>query len=200
MACIIEPKLNQNGESVPWDPAQIPLTKPFVNIATTAYKLLFTSDDMRFVKTYSSIYSFFHKNTRKVNFEIGYSKNAAWFDSLSEKQSDYVYFFVDGFYEATYLTDENDSNTSLIQIDAKLIDFDARFRQTNPSTQSFKSPSSPSLMNNPFVQRKNKLSPSLMMSPPQKYNKLPHLKFNLMILLLLFLNILQFYDNQVPIQ
>ncbi len=168
MACIIELKLNQNSESVPWNLAQISSTKPFVNIATTAYELLFTSGDMRFVKTYSSIYSSFHKNTHKVNFEIGYSKNAAQFDSLSEKWSDYVYFFVDRFYEVTYLTNENDSNTSFIQINAKLIDFDARFRQTNPSTQSFKSPSSSSLMNNSFMQRRNKLSSSSIMSSSQK--------------------------------
>src|SRR5687767_14206089 len=127
MACIMELKLNKYGELLPWDPAEIPSTKPFINIATTAYEPLSTSGDMRFVKTHSSIYSSFHKNTRKVNFEIGYSKNAIWFDSLSEKWSDYVYSFVGGFYEATYSTSEGDPNATFTQIDAKLIDFDARF-------------------------------------------------------------------------
>ena len=90
---------------------------------------------MKFIKTNSSIYSSFHKNTRRINFEIGYSKNATWFDSLSEKWSEYVYFFVGGFYEETYSTDEIDPSAMLTQIDARIIDYDARFRQANTLPQ-----------------------------------------------------------------
>jgi len=135
MACVMDLKLNQHGEAIPWDPAQIPPTKPFVNIATTAHEPLSTTGDMKFIKTNSSIYSSFHKNTCRINFEIGYSKNATWFDSLSEKWSEYVYFFVGGFYEETYSTDEIDPSAMLTQIDARIIDYDARFRQANTLPQ-----------------------------------------------------------------
>jgi hypothetical protein len=149
----MDPKLDQNGEPIPWDPSQIPSTKPFVNIATTAHESLSTIGNMKFVKTNSSVYSTFHKNTRKINFEIGYSNDATWFDSLSEKWLDYVYFFVGGFYEATYSINEKDPNTMITKIDAKIIDYDARFRQTN--TQTSKSPTSLNPSTNAFAQRRS---------------------------------------------
>ncbi|GBC04010.1 hypothetical protein RclHR1_05470001 [Rhizophagus clarus] len=162
MACIIDPKLDQNNQPIPWDPMQIPSTKPFVNIATTAYEPLITVDNMKLVKTSTSIYSSFHKNARKINFEIGYSKDATWFDSVSEKWLDYAYFFVGGFYEATYSTNEKETFT---QVDAKIIDYDARFKQANTLSQISKSSNSPNSLTNVFAQRR---SASSTPQTPQK--------------------------------
>ena len=61
MACILEPKIGQDGEILKWDPAEIPSTKPFINIATTPSETLSTHGDMNFVKTCSQIYSIFHE-------------------------------------------------------------------------------------------------------------------------------------------
>ncbi len=165
MACVMDLKLNQHGEAIPWDPAQIPSTKPFVNIATTAHEPLSTTGDMKFIKTNSSIYSSFHKNTRRINFEIGYSKNATWFDSLSEKWSEYVYFFVGGFYEETYSTDEIDPSAMLTQIDARIIDYDARFRQANTLPQP-KSSTSLNPLTSAFAQQRS-ASSSAPQTPQQ---------------------------------
>ncbi|GES84728.1 hypothetical protein GLOIN_2v1873041 [Rhizophagus clarus] len=162
MACIIDPKLDQNNQPIPWDPMQIPSTKPFVNITTTAYEPLITVDNMKLVKTSTSIYSSFHKNARKINFEIGYSKDATWFDSVSEKWLDYAYFFVGGFYEATYSTNEKETFT---QVDAKIIDYDARFKQANTLSQISKSSNSPNSLTNVFAQRR---SASSTPQTPQK--------------------------------
>ena len=85
MACKIEPKLGQDGQLAKWDPKQIPSTKPFVRIVTSAYEPVTTIDNMRFVKTRSLIYIPFHKEARYVNFEIGYPKEAKWLEFVTEK-------------------------------------------------------------------------------------------------------------------
>src|SRR6266487_2242258 len=110
MATIMEPKIGPNGERVPWDPAKIPSTKPFVNITTTAYEPLTSLDDINFVKTQSSIYSSFHKNARTINFEIGYSKEAKWLETLNNKWMEYSNFYVGGFLEEVYSVKETNTN------------------------------------------------------------------------------------------
>src|SRR6185437_4124544 len=135
MATIMEPKLDQNGEPLPWDPTTIPSTKPFVNISTTAYEPLTTFENMNFVKTRSSIYSSFHRTSRSVNFEVGYLKDAKWFESLNEKWTEFSTFFVAGFLESVYEQDSTNTESIFAQIDAKIIDYDPRFRQQNTSAQ-----------------------------------------------------------------
>ena len=158
MACKIEPKLGQDGQLAKWDPKQIPSTKPFVRIVTSAYEPVTTIDNMRFVKTRSLIYTPFHKEARYVNFEIGYPKEAKWLEFVTEKWADYANFFVAGFFEAIYTASENGTTTTYAQIDAKNIDYDIRFRHPNSpenlSVQSVQSPSS-----NAFAQRRNRISP-----------------------------------------
>ncbi|PKC53070.1 hypothetical protein RhiirA1_404546, partial [Rhizophagus irregularis] len=72
------------------------------------------------VKTRSLIYSPFHQTTRYINFEVGYSKDVRWLDSLNDKWNDYANFFVGGFLEVIYSTNDR----TYAQIDAKLIDYD----------------------------------------------------------------------------
>ena len=155
MACKIEPKLGQDGQPAKWDPKQIPSTKPFVRIVTSAYEPVTTIDNMRFVKTRSLIYTPFHKEARYVNFEIGYPKEAKWLEFVTEKWADYANFFVAGFFEAIYTASENGTTTTYAQIDAKNIDYDIRFRHPNsPENVPVQSPS-----NNAFAQRRNRISP-----------------------------------------
>jgi len=123
----MEPKVGPNGERLKWEPMQIPSTKPFVNISTSANEPLTTYENMNFVKTRSLIYSPFHQVARYINFEVGYSKDAKWFDSINEKWNEYANFFIGGFLEAIY----SDNDKMYAQIDAKLIDYDVRFRSQN---------------------------------------------------------------------
>ena len=83
MAIIMEPRKDSNSKNVPWNSTTIPPSKPFVNICTTAYEPVASVDDLNFVKTRSSIYSSFHKNARTINFDIGYPKEAKWFETHS---------------------------------------------------------------------------------------------------------------------
>jgi len=151
MACIFEPRLGRDGEILKWDPAQIPSTKPFVNIATSASEPLSTYDNMNFVKTRSLIYSAFHQTARYVNFDIGYSNEAKWLEFLKDKWKDYANFFVGGFLEAIYSINEKGFDTTYAQINAKLVDYDVRFRNQSNSPQSSKSPS---VTTNAFSQRR----------------------------------------------
>ena len=153
MACKIEPR-NKDGELVNWDPSQIPPSKPFVKIVTSAYEQMTTFNDMRFIKTRSLIYTPFHKESRYVNFEIGYSKEAKWLDFVSDKWANFANFFVAGFFEAVYTATEKGLPVTYVQIDAKIIDYDARFRQSNTPTANNLS-TSPSTPPNVFAQRRN---------------------------------------------
>jgi|ERR1051325_2243185 hypothetical protein len=153
MACKIEPR-NKDGELVNWDPSQIPPSKPFVKIVTSAYEQMTTFNDMRFIKTRSLIYTPFHKESRYVNFEIGYSKEAKWLDFVSDKWANFANFFVAGFFEAVYTATEKGLPVTYVQIDAKIIDYDARFRQSNTPTANNLS-ISPSTPPNVFAQRRN---------------------------------------------
>ena len=85
MACILEPRIGIDGNILKWDPAEIPSTKPFVNIATSAYGTLTTQGNMNFVRTRSLIYSAFHQSARYINFNIGYSNKSKWLDFLKDK-------------------------------------------------------------------------------------------------------------------
>ncbi|RIA81059.1 hypothetical protein C1645_837591 [Glomus cerebriforme] len=85
IATIMEPKIDLNGKMIPWEPTNIPSSKPFINISTTVCKLMTLLEDMNFVKTQSSIYSSFHKNICTISFNIGYSKEAKWFEILNDK-------------------------------------------------------------------------------------------------------------------
>jgi hypothetical protein len=132
--------------------------KPFVHFITSASEPLTAQDDMNFVKTKSLIYSSFHKTARYVDFEVGYPKDAKWFDSLSDKWTEYSNFYVGGFLEAIY---SPDPSTTYIQVDAKMIDYDTRFRSSNTSTPNNQSPaSSQKSPMNAFAQRRAKLSPN----------------------------------------
>jgi len=104
-------------------------TKPFVNIATSASEPLSTYD----------------------NFDIGYSNEAKWLEFLKDKWNDYANFFVGGFLEAIYSINEKGSDTTYAQINAKLVDYDVRFRNQSNSPQSSKSPS---VTTNAFSQRR----------------------------------------------
>jgi len=97
MACTLDLKKGSNNEILQWDPKEIPSTKPFVHIVTSPTDKLTTQDDTKFIKTKSLIYSAFHQNARYVNFEVGYSKTAKWFDHLDDKWNDYSNFFVGVF-------------------------------------------------------------------------------------------------------
>ncbi|PKY48630.1 hypothetical protein RhiirA4_464275 [Rhizophagus irregularis] len=83
-----------------WDLATIPSTKPFMHICTTPYDSLTSFEDMNFVKTRSSIFSSFHKDTHSVHFEIGYSKSSKWFESIKDKWNKYTNFYIGEFLEA----------------------------------------------------------------------------------------------------
>ena len=157
MACIMEPKMDSNGQRLAWDPATIPSTKPFVHICTTPYEPLTSLEDMNFIKARSSIYSSFHKNVRLINFEIGYSKTSKWFESLKDKWAEYTNFYIGGFLEAIYLSDEKDSETTTAQINAKIIDYDTKSRQQSTSTYNSQSMSSKSI-NNAFTKKRTQSS------------------------------------------
>ena len=152
MACILEPRLGRNGEVLKWDPANIPSTKPFINIVTSPQESLSTCNDMNFIKTRSLIYSSFHKTARYVNFDIGYSTESKWLEYLKDKWNNYANFFVSGFFEAIYSTKEKNSDVTYAQVDAKLIDYDPRFYNPSNSSQSSK-PTSP--ITNAFSQRRD---------------------------------------------
>jgi len=148
--------MGPTGEYLKWDPMHIPSTKPFVNISTSPEEPLSADENMNFVKTRSLVYSPFHSSARYINFEVGYSKDARWLSSIDDKWSDYANFFVGGFLEAIYPTNDK----TYVQIDAKLIDYDTRFR--NPNSQNPNSqpnqPVSPKSVN-AFALRRNKSVP-----------------------------------------
>jgi hypothetical protein len=109
---------------------------------------------MNFIKTQSSIYSSFHKTTRTVNFEVGYSK-AKWLATLNDKWSEYSNFYVAGFLEDIYSINSTDSGTEIAyaQIDARIVDYDPRFRQSKTSTSSTSPTTSPKSTNT-FAKRR----------------------------------------------
>jgi hypothetical protein len=157
MASKIEPRLNQHGELIKWEPSQIPSTKPFVKIVTSAYESATTDGNMQFVKTRSLIYTPFHKEARYINFEIGYLREAKWLEFINDKWTTYANFYVAGFFEGIYTAHEKGSTITHVQIEAKTIDYDARFRHlSSPSENLTTSPKSSST--NIFAQRRGKLS------------------------------------------
>lgn len=159
MASKIEPRINQDGEPIKWEPSQIPSTKPFVNIVTSAYEEMTTLENMRFIKTRSLIYTPFHKEARYVNFEIGYSKESRWLEFINDKWSSFANFFVAGFFEGIYDAYEKGLPVTYVQVEAKVIDYDARFRSTSsPSNLTSTPTASPSA--NIFAQKRNKISSS----------------------------------------
>ena len=89
--------MGSNGEYLKWEPTQIPSTKPFVNISTTAEEPLSTYKNMNFVKTRSLVYSPFYPAAHYINFEINYSKDAKWLDSINDKWTDYSSFLLAAF-------------------------------------------------------------------------------------------------------
>jgi hypothetical protein len=155
MATKIEPRSNQDGELINWKPSQIPPSKPFVKIVTSAYEPITTFDNMRFVKTRSFVYTPFHKEARYINFEIGYSQDAKWLEYINDKWANFANFFVAGFLEAVYTTIEKGSPVTYVQINAKIIDYDPRFRNPSPAN-NIASPSTPST--NIFAQKRNRKS------------------------------------------
>lgn len=156
MACRMEPRLDRNNEPIKWVPEQIPSTKPFMKIITSAYEPVTTFDNMRFVKTRSFVYTPFHKEARYINFEVGYSREAKWLEYLSDKWANYANFFVAGFFESIYTATEKGLPATYIQIDAKIIDYDVRFR--HPSSSENYSISSPSPSSNVFAQKRSQNS------------------------------------------
>ena len=160
MACVFDPKTNPSGEVLKWDP---PHTKPFVHFVTSASEPLTTQNNVNFVKTKSLIYSAFHPTARYINFDVGYSKDAKWLDSLNDKWSDYANFFVGGFLEAIYSINEKGLNTVYIQIDAKFIDYDIRFRTSTSNFQSVTPSPKPST--NAFAARRAKQSSDSLTTP-----------------------------------
>src|ERR1044071_405877 len=160
MASIIHPKTGPDGEVLSWDPNQIPSTKPFINIVTSPAGPLTAQDDTNFIKTKSLIYTVFHQNARYVNFEVGYSKDAKWFEFLSDKWNDYASFYIGGFLEAIYSIPEKDTSVIYVQVDAKSIDYDVRFRTTNFSQNQVSPTSSPKSAINAFARRRAKSSNS----------------------------------------
>jgi len=169
MACKIEPRTNQDGEFINWEPSQIPPSKPFVKIVTSAYEPITTFNNMRFIKTRSLIYTPFHKEAQYVNFEIGYSKEAKWLEFISDKWANFANFFVAGFFEAAYTTMEKGLPVTYVQIDAKIIDYDPRFRHPSPLANNlFVSPSSSST--NIFAQKRNETSSGNSPNTPKPRN------------------------------
>ena len=160
MASIIHPKTGPDGEVLSWDPNQIPSTKPFINIVTSPAGPLTAQDDINFIKTKSLIYTVFHQNARYINFEVGYSKDAKWFEFLSDKWNDYASFYIGGFLEAIYSIPEKDTSIIYVQVDAKSIDYDVRFRTTNFSQNQVSATSSPKSAINAFARRRAKSSES----------------------------------------
>jgi hypothetical protein len=155
MACKIEPR-SKDGELINWEPSQIPPSKPFIRIVTSAYEPITTFNDLRFIKTRSLIYTPFHKESRYVNFEIGYSKEAKWLDFVSDKWANFANFFVAGFFEAIYTMTEKGLPVTYVQIDAKIIDYDPRFKHPNsPTNNPPASPSTSTSTNNIFAQKRH---------------------------------------------
>lgn len=154
MAQIIDPKKDLSDEIIKWEPGNIPCSKPFIHIVTSPSGSLTTQDEMNFIKTKSLIYSIFHTKAQYVHFELGYPKNAKWFEFLKDKWGDYSIFFISGYIEAIYPINEKDSKIMHIQVDAKTIDFDVRFRASTISSSSPSSLSSPK-STNAFAIRRN---------------------------------------------
>lgn len=158
MASKMDPNLDKDGKAVNWDLAKIPPTKPFVHIVTSALENVTTFDNMHFIKTRSLIYTSYHKEARNIDFEIGYQKEK-WFEHLSDKWMNFANFFVAGFLEAIYTTNENGLNRTYAQINAKIIDCDMRFKHPNFQSDNKLTLSSPSSSStNVFAQRRNKIS------------------------------------------
>jgi hypothetical protein len=138
MAIIMEPRVDSNNRKVPWDPASISPSKPFINISTTPSDSLTPFEEMNFIKTQSPIYSPFHKTTRTVHFDVGYSNKAKWLETINDKWSEYSSFYVAGFLEDIYSINstDGDTGTAYAQINARIIDFDSRFRHGKASTST----------------------------------------------------------------
>src|SRR5436305_2185066 len=151
IACILEPKIGQDGEILKWDPTEIPLTKPYINITTTPFETLSTHGDMNFVKNHSQIYSVFHEKARNVNFDVSYSNKSKWLEPLKDKWNSFANFFIAGFLENIYLNEKE--SESYVQINAKLIDYNIRFCNQNNSSQP--SSKSTSVITNAFSQRRD---------------------------------------------
>ena len=92
MAQIIDPKIDLNGEIIKWEPGNIPCSKPFIHIVTSPSGPLITQAEMNFIKMKLLIYSIFHTKARYVHFELGYPKNAKWFEFLNDKWGEYAIF------------------------------------------------------------------------------------------------------------
>ncbi len=165
MACIMDPKTDSNDQVLAWNPETISSTKPFVNICTTPYESLTLFEDMNFVKTWSSIYSSFHKDTRPVNFEIGYPKGSKWFESLKDKWTKYANFYIGGFLEAIYLSNEKNNEATFAQVDAKIIDYDNKSGQQKSLTHASQS-TSPKSTNNAFTKKRSQSSTNSPMRLP----------------------------------
>ena len=164
MAIIMEPRVDSNNRKVPWDPTNIPPLKPFVNISTTPSDSITPLEEMNFIKTQSSIYFPFHKTTRTVNFDIGYSNKAKWFETLNDKWDEYSNFYIAGFLEEIYSTNSTNSGTeiSYAQINARIIDYDPRFHHSKTSTSSTTSPKSTGT----FAKRRLTASTTMKSKPP----------------------------------
>ncbi|PKC00367.1 hypothetical protein RhiirA5_428290 [Rhizophagus irregularis] len=130
MACILDSKIDSNGQHLEWDPATIPSTKPFMHICTTFVPL--------------HVRKVFH--THSVHFEIGYSKSSKWFESIKDKWNKYTNFYIGEFLEAVYLSSEKNTETTYAQVDVKIIDFDVKSSQQNTSTFSPQSTSMKSIL------------------------------------------------------
>lgn len=121
-------------------PIKNPGYKAVMRIATSAYEPVIIFNNMKFVKTRSFTYTPFHKEARYINFEVGYQKDAKWFDYLNDKWTSYANFFVAGFFEGMYSAVENATPAIYVQIDAKIIDYDARFRHPSSDNRLASSP------------------------------------------------------------
>lgn len=157
--------INRHGGGV-WEPNNIPTSKPFINIITSPLGQLVTQDDVHFIKTKSSVYSVFHPNARQINFEVGYSAHAKWFEYLKEKWNDYMSFYIGGFIEGVYSVNEKGQKVVYIQVDAKSIDYDPRNR-TSPNSSNSPISSSPK-SSNAFALRRNKISHISSSEPAEK--------------------------------
>ena len=105
---------------------------------------------MNFIKTRSLIYSAFHPTARYINFDVGYSNESKWLEFLKDKWNSFANFFIAGFLEDIYLNEKE--SESYMQVNAKLIDYNVRFRNQNNSSQP--SSKSTSIITNAFTQRK----------------------------------------------
>src|SRR5579859_5254934 len=120
--------------------------------------------NIRFVKTRSSVYTPFHKEARNINFEIGYSKESKWLDYLDNKWNNYESFFITGFFEGIYTaTNEKGPIITYIQVEAKLVDFDVKYRTNISTPKSNQSSSSQNI----FARRRSQGSTSHARSSDQ---------------------------------